>query len=108
VLSTQQQKYINTQPALAAAPHTHHHFTLAPPQLESTQENITTKIPAQSTSDHGHLEEHQRLIKRRSRAAKKEEQEGSKESSRARSSRARPPQAQEQDQEEVEGHQIKV
>jgi hypothetical protein len=37
------------------------------------------KIPAQSTSDHGHLEDHQRLIKRRSRAARKEEQEGSKE-----------------------------
>jgi hypothetical protein len=37
------------------------------------QETIT-KIPAQATSDHGHLEEHQELIQRRSRAARKEEQ----------------------------------
>jgi hypothetical protein len=29
------------------------------------------KIPAQATSDHGHLEEHQELIKRRSKAARK-------------------------------------
>jgi hypothetical protein len=42
------------------------------------QETIT-KIPAQTISDHGHLEDHQGLIKRRSRAARKEEQEGSKE-----------------------------
>jgi hypothetical protein len=68
--------------------------------------DITTKISAQATSDHGHLEEHQRLIKRRSKAARKEEQGGSKVSSRTRSSRTRPPQ--EQDQEEVGGHQIKV
>jgi hypothetical protein len=68
--------------------------------------NITTKIPAEATSDHGHLEEHQRLIKRRSRVARKEEQGGSKVSSQTRSSRTRPPQ--EQDQEEIEGHQIKV
>jgi hypothetical protein len=33
--------------------------------------DITTKIPAQATSDHGHLEEHQELIMRRSRAARK-------------------------------------
>jgi hypothetical protein len=41
--------------------------------------DTTTKIPAQSTSDHGHLEDHQWLIRRRSRAARKEDQEGSKE-----------------------------
>jgi hypothetical protein len=38
--------------------------------------DITTKIPAQATSDHAHLEEHQRLIKRRSRATRKERQGG--------------------------------
>jgi hypothetical protein len=43
--------------------------------------DITTKIPAQATSDYGHLEDHQRLIKRRSRAARKVKQGGSKVSS---------------------------
>jgi hypothetical protein len=72
---------MNTQPALADAPHkltsTFHHSSY--PKSTRTLPDITTKISAQSASDHGHLEDHQRLIKRRSKAARKEEQEGSKE-----------------------------
>jgi hypothetical protein len=32
--------------------------------------DVTTKIPVQAIIDHGHLEEHQKLIKRRSRVAR--------------------------------------
>jgi hypothetical protein len=46
------------------------------------------------------------LIKRRSRAARKKEQGDSKVTNRTRSSRIKLPQ--EQDQEEIEGHQIEA
>jgi hypothetical protein len=85
------------------------HTPQAPPSLTSFQEHqeplpdIITNIPARQVNHHGHLEEHQELIKRRSRAARKEEQGDSKVASQTRSSRTKLPQA--QDQEGVEGHQ---
>jgi hypothetical protein len=58
---------------------THHtsHPLATPSLLTSSQENqeqipdIITNIPAKQISHHGHLEEHQELIKRRNRAARK-------------------------------------
>jgi hypothetical protein len=80
-----------------------------PSLLTSFQEHqeplpdIITNIPAKQIIHHGHLEEHQELIKRRSRATRKEEQGDSKVASRTRSNRTKLPQ--DQDQEGVEGHQ---
>jgi hypothetical protein len=55
-------------------PHTPQATPFFSPRLKNTKnssQNNTTKIPAKQISHHGHIEEHQELTKRRSRAARK-------------------------------------